>query len=292
MNYLLLAISIGACVLQNALLNRESKHGMKTQKSVYFFNMLLFAFGFLLFLLTAIGQPISLYTLGFGVFFGAVTIVQNICNLMALARGPMHITLLLTTSSLVIPSLSGIFIDGDKPSPLKITVIAVLIVFIYLSIDRRGNTDFKPHWFPCALTAFLCQAAVGIMQKIHQASAHHAETSGFLAAAFFCSFLFAAVMTLLASRNEKAAGIKGEAFPKGRMLIALICGLTTYLMNDLNLKLSGLIPSQIFFPLVNGASLLLNTLTAVLLFREKLTVRQRIGLAGGIAALILLCILP
>ena len=64
-----------------------------------------------------------------------------------------------------------------------------------------------------------------------------------------------------------------------------------FTMNYLNLKLSGLLPSQLFFPAVNGSSLILTTIVAVVLFKETLTKRQVIGIVGGLLSLIAICIL-
>jgi multidrug transporter EmrE-like cation transporter len=63
-------------------------------------------------------------------------------------------------------------------------------------------------------------------------------------------------------------------------------------MNFLNLKLSGILPSQLFFPLVNGSAIILSTAASFIIFKEKLTSRQIVGLFGGIAALIAICITP
>jgi len=60
-------------------------------------------------------------------------------------------------------------------------------------------------------------------------------------------------------------------------------------MNFLNLRLSGLLPSQLFFPLVNGSAIVLSSLMSVLLFKEHLSKKQTVGLVGGIASLIVMC---
>ena len=84
--------------------------------------------------------------------------------------------------------------------------------------------------------------------------------------------------------------LKEVKINKKNVALACVCGLCTFCMNFINLKLSGLLPSQLFFPLVNGSSIVLSSLMAVLLFKEKLNKKQLIGLVGGIASLILICI--
>ena len=65
-----------------------------------------------------------------------------------------------------------------------------------------------------------------------------------------------------------------------------------FIMNYINLKLSGVLPSQLFFPLINGSSIVLSSIMSVIIFKEKLSKRQTIGLIGGIVSLIAICLVP
>ena len=60
-------------------------------------------------------------------------------------------------------------------------------------------------------------------------------------------------------------------------------------LNKWNLYLSGVMDSAVFFPVVNGGGLILTTLSAVVLFRERLRVKQWVGMLIGTAAVICLC---
>lgn len=52
---------------------------------------------------------LSLFTVLLGIVFGVVTALRNVYNMQALSTGPMNITLMITTSSTIIPTLSGAF---------------------------------------------------------------------------------------------------------------------------------------------------------------------------------------
>ena len=86
--------------------------------------------------------------------------------------------------------------------------------------------------------------------------------------------------------------LKEVKLNKKIIMLAGVSGLCTFCMNFLNLKLSGLLPSQLFFPVVNGSSIVLSSLMAVIIFKEKLSKKQLIGLVGGIISLIMICIVP
>ena len=125
---------------------------------------------------------------------------------------------------------------------------------------------------------------VGVLQKVHQTSAHKAETGGFLFVSFVCSMVFSLIRV--------GGAIKEMHFDKKVLLIGVVCGVCTYAMNDINLKLSGVLPTQLFFPLINGSAIVLSSLVSVAMYREQLDKRQWIGLVGGILSLIGICLVP
>ena len=71
--------------------------------------------------------------------------------------------------------------------------------------------------------------------------------------------------------------------------IMIASGACVAVNNKFNLYLSGVMDSAVFFPIVNGGGLVLTTLAAVLLFKEKLSTKQWIGVVLGIASVVFLC---
>ena len=72
------------------------------------------------------------------------------------------------------------------------------------------------------------------------------------------------------------------------MLVMMVSGACVAVNNKLNLYLSGVMDSAVFFPIVNGGGLVLTTVAAFLLFKEKLTKKQWVGLIVGICAVVFL----
>lgn len=282
LSYLLLGVSIFSMVLQNGLFNGVGKKCLKTGADTYYYNSFLYLVCILLFGIMALGSGLSVFTGGWAMVFGVITMLSNFCKLRALGTGPMHITILITTSSMIIPALSGVILFDEALHIGKLAAIAVLLFFIFLSVGKKGERSGSGKWFLYCALAFVFQGSIGVVQKVHQSSVHKEELFAFLAISFTCSFLIARIF---AARGERTF-----RFDKKQYLFAFICGLCTFTMNFLNLKLSGILPSQIFFPAVNGSAILFSSLCSVLVFREKVTTRQIIGLVGGLAALICICI--
>ncbi len=283
MNILLLSVSMLSVLVQDIVFNIAGKEKLKSGGSVYAFNCIMFAVCTLVFTALSIGSGVSLYSVIMGIIFGITGVFMYSCRIKAFAEGPMHITALIITASMIIPALSGVFLYGEKLSVMKVLSMALLISFIALGA-KSGENGKKVNlkWIIACVVSFFAQGAIGVMQKIHQSSVHKDELFPFLACSFAVSFIYSAF-----------AAKKGETqkFDKATVIFALVCGVCTFTMNYLNLKLSGIIPSQIFFPVVNGGPVILTSLCSVIIFKEKLTVRQTVGMVGGLLSLIGVCLL-
>ncbi len=279
----LIATSISSIVLQNCLFNNACKTKLKTAKHINSFNMIVYSVCVLIFGLLLLKEKLSVFTILLGLIFGVVTMLSNFYKMIALSNGPMHITLLITTSSMIIPTMSGIFF-GEVFSVAKLCMVFLLIVFIYLSFQKSSETKINKKWIFYSALAFIFQGTVGVLQKIHQSSIHKTEISGFLFISFICAMVFCIL------RNKGVD--KTISLSKLTVFIGLICGGCTFGMNYINLKLSGSLPSQLFFPLVNGSAIVISSLMSVILFKERLSKRQTIGLVGGIVSLISICLVP
>ena len=127
------------------------------------------------------------------------------------------------------------------------------------------------------------------MQKVHQSSAHKDELGIFLVIAF----LFSAVYSFITARKAVIGGQKMTVMADGRikklMIFSVVCGIGIALCNQINMYLAGVMEAVIFYPIVNGGSMLLTTLAGVLFWHEKLSRRQWLGLVMGGMAIFLLC---
>ena len=67
---------------------------------------------FIIFLCAAMGSKVSVFSILLGALFGAVTLLMNLCKIKAMAKRPMHLTVMIVTSSMIIPALSSA-LDAD-----------------------------------------------------------------------------------------------------------------------------------------------------------------------------------
>lgn len=296
MNYFLLSISALSFVASNSV---QKYVGIKTLHSdgdIYKFNAFSFGFCIIFFAVLSIGSGFSAFSVGTGVIFGVLTVFATVYKMKAYKSGPMTPTVLATTSSMIIPSVSGTLFFGEEFKLLKTVAMLFFIGCVVFSLSKpktenSGSIEAEHEdckkitskWFLYCAIAFFSTGFIGLLQKFHQNSIHKDELFAFLASAFLVSCVYA----VIESKIKKTEVLVDSKF----VFFAGIVGVCTFANNFLNLRLSGVIPSQIFFPLANGVPVLLLTIFSKLIFKEKLSKRQVIGLCGGALSIIAICFL-
>lgn len=238
----------------------------------------------------------SSFTVILAIVFGLTTAIQRVTHLQALEMGPFSYTSVIVSLSMLIPTLSGAVIWGEQIYMIQIVGIVLMVGCLILSVDFKDEEKKSSlKWLFFCLLAFIGCGAIGVMQKWHQNTAYKEELNQFLVIAFITSAIFSGISTAIAKKSEKRQPIETDAPQKKKLLTAtpiiimIVCGICIGVNNVLNLFLSGAMDSAVFFPIVNGGGLILTTLSALILFREKLSKRRWIGILLGIIAVILLC---
>ena len=238
----------------------------------------------------------SAFTLLMGIAFGAITALQGITSIAALGCGPMSYTSVIISFSTLISALSGVMFFGETLGWAQAVGIIFMLASFALAAERGAETkkaNFK--WLLLCLVAFFATGAIGIMQKVHQSSAYKGELNAFLIVAFVSSAVLCSLMAVVSGARERTGegdverGENGKKALFAALLLMLINGVCVSLNNKFNLYLSGVMESAVFFPIVNGGGLVLSTLAAVAVFKERLTKKQWLGVALGIISVIFLC---
>jgi drug/metabolite transporter (DMT)-like permease len=233
----------------------------------------------------------SLFTVLLSILFGAMTALQGIAMLAAMRLGPVSYTMMFSSFSTVITALSGVPFFHESITGLKIIGILLMLVSFVLAVEKSDDKSraVSLPWLILSILSMLMTGGIGVMQKIHQSSSHRGELNAFLILAFAASTLFSLVMILISARRE---GLPPLPDRRGMLLtLALLIG-SGYCIavnNKLNLYLAGKMESAVFFPLVNGGGLVLATVAAFLIFRERLSRRRLLGIVLGTASVVFLC---
>ena len=291
--YILLIISIVCAVLANIVKKHSSTKFQSKTAMRFLFNSIVSLTCVICFLVVGGAPEISGFTVMLGIIFGVTTVLQQFFSLLAYECGPFAYTAVIVSMSTIIPALSGCIFWGEDISTVQIVGMVLMLLCFILSVDfsSRGKKT-SPLWFICVLITFVATGLIGVMQKIHQTSPYKTELNGFLITAFLCSFLISALITSVITARfskEKREALKSKDITAYAFVLMIICGICAAANNKLNLHLSGVMDSAIFFPVVNVGGMLLSALSSFLLFKERLSLQKWLGIFVGIVAVVLLC---
>ncbi len=294
MNYILLIVSVFSTMTGGIINSIYGKKKAKNEADFQLFNLIGSLICSAVILAVAVFSSSSFpssFTVLLALVFGVVTALGAVFTVKALSKGPVSYTTLITTSSMIIPALSGWIFWHEEIGITKIFGIVLMLISVALAVinkeDGKQKTTIK--WLFLALAAGLFSGLVGVLQKIHQSSEHSGELMYFLVIAFSFSAVYSA-STLFVLKQKKIKPTVKFSLKSSAGLMFVGSGAAIALPNMINLYLSGVMSSIVFFPVVNGSNLLLMLLVSVVLFREKLRKAQWFGFAIGCTAIALLCL--
>lgn len=233
----------------------------------------------------------SVFTWLLGSAFGIVTMLQTVFQMRALETGPMSYTMVMIYCSTVISAVSGAIFWNEQIQIAHVIGIVLMLISFALAVKKQpGEKGVSLRWLLLSLGAFATTGGIGVMQKLHQSTQYKGELNEFLVIAFGTAALISIVyLVILAGKKQLQPAQQTVKIQWVLLAVMVLSGVSGALANQWNLYLSGVMDSAVFFPLVNGGGLVLTTLAAVVLFREKLSKQQWLGVALGIASVIFLC---
>lgn len=279
MNFLLLFLSLSLETGKNIFSNNFGKKYLKNNTDVYKFNMLLYIGSFITLMLMG-DFSISLFTVITAFIFAVVTAASQLFFLKALKYGHMSFTTFVQCSSLIVPALYGVVVLDEKMTVLQILAIPLLIVSMALVLGiKREKTNSK--WVLFSLLTMLFTGLIGIMQTVHQTSSHSKELFGFLTMAFLFASVLNAAFWIYEEKKQRASFSIKSCVP----IHAGLSGIFMGIVNVINLYLAGVMPKVLFFPIANGGLIFVTSLCGVVIFKEKMNMKQWLGMLMGIIAL-------
>lgn len=222
-----------------------------------------------------------------GLILGTLFIL--IFNVMALTtqRLGASVSSIATKMALVVPVIFAIFHYGDKLNTLKVIGVLLALIGIYLATVKpqkvKSAKDKSLYLLPIIL--FLGSGFLDTFIKYTQN--YHLGNQGkddelFTATIFLTAFFVGVIYAFI---KKKSSFFQAKNLIGGLVLGLINYGSIFFLIQTLSLKSW---ESSVVFPMNNMGIVLLTTLSAVLLFREKLSIRNKVGVLVSILAI--LCI--
>ncbi len=241
----------------------------------------------LLFLLSAsFGFDFHVGTLLYGVGYGVFFSVSTVAGLAALTSGPMALTSVVVSFSLVVPCFYGIVFLDERLSPLGAAGLVLLAASLIL-LRRKSSGQLSARWWIFVLLTLLSNGLCSVVQKLHQTAYPKLYQKEFMLWATLVVLLFLVFSTL---RDRFAS--RGEEVPTAPSAVPLLLGAGAGVLNGganfVSLLLAASENAVILYPVLGASTAVASFLIGRFFFRERITRTQLLGLALGIAAVVLL----
>ncbi len=301
-NILLYIGTIAASCAQSAFTKQNTRSSDGSAESAGTFNLFkavaVFAVLLLIFLFD---RSWNAATIGWGAAYGVLLTISMITGYYALKTGPMALTSMIVSFSLLIPYAYGIVFLGEKPKLVQVAGLGMFILALVLinwnNLHVKGDTQIKDgvhktegaaqpqkasgRW---ALFTALTLAANGfcsIVQKGHQNIYPGMYTSWFMAVAG----LTACILFLIRFVWQKN---KVQLKAKGAVKYGILSGMFNGIANLILLILAAVENASILYPVVSAGTMLSVFVTGRIVFKEKMSLMQTAGFVVGLLAIVLL----
>ncbi len=259
-----------------------------TQQNAHLWYLLFLSLGSLTFLTVKSGFKIQWNTgfLCYSLVFGVCYALTVIFNVVAIKCGPLSLTALIVSYSLILSTCFGIIVLREPASPFLLIGVVLLIISLAL-IHIKANSQEKRYsvkWIICSVLAAVGNSFLICTQKIFQTRYKGVFQTEFM----FFSMLAVIVISItfiLITRSKP-----GRSTIKQGGLFATVSGVMNALTNLLVMTVSINMPLSVVSPFVSAGGILITALFAFLFFREKLSMRELVGLVVGTVSVVFLCL--
>ena len=287
MTYFLLALSVVLSTGRN-LLSKDLSHVRFKTKPFFSYQSILFLFGAIAILSFGNVSFVSVAsaTLLYSLIYGSLLILAQWFYTAALSKGNTAACSTVYSLGFIFPTLSGAMIWNEAFSFVDLLGVLSAVAAVVLSglKVKKNESNAKAYYFIPLVIAMLASGGLGIVQKVQQKSDYADQRPIFL----LIAFLLAAGISLLFALMTKSTETDTDILRARKLTVAALVGAFFGCCNLLNTLLAGLLDSAIFFPTLNIGVILLSTVSAAILFKEKLSKKEICVLVlGGISILLL-----
>lgn len=283
MKYTLMVISIILSVMNACLLKAFSKN--KEEISPFFFNTGVNIVWTVILCSVYIinGAEHSSVSIAFGAFYGILLFAFLYFKTQSMATGSVSLSTLIGSCAFVVATGFGVIYCNETINIFQIIGMIMLFAALFLCVNpKKSGEKISAKWLLYCFGFFLSGGFVGVLYKLFGKSSGKGEADAMMLTASILSMLLFLLSELIKNKNNKIPHIS-----KSALFFILFSGIASCLYIRMNLSLSNLIPSVIFFPVSNGGMVILSTIAGKIIFKEKLSGTQTAGIIIGCAAVVI-----
>lgn len=227
--------------------------------------------------------------------YGALTLGSQSFYITAVKGGSVAICSLIYAASFILPTVYSVIRTHESVPLTKAGgILLMMLAVVLVSLKQKSGTDIAAQkggsriWL--AFLAMLCAGSVGIIQKVFGGRYPSEMLNTFLLMAFLSMLVFSLLGKLAAALCARKTDAPRLRYDRHFLLPAILLALCVVFANRLNLLLVAALPGIVFFPLINGGTIMLSAVGSGVFFHEKIIRRTWIGILIGLVAIVLIAL--
>jgi drug/metabolite transporter (DMT)-like permease len=206
------------------------------------------------------------------------------------AKSGISVAQVANRMSVVVPISIAVIFYGDILSLAKIIGILLAIAAVYLVSHKEDKQNVsQKFWWLFPVIIFICSGIID--SSINYAQRYllkEDDFDAFLSTIFATAFVFGFIVLLYQMIITKEK-FQGKAIPAGIILGTINFGTMYFIISALNTNI--LEPSALF-PINNLSILTISTLISVVVFKERLSPKNWLGIGLSLLAILILGLMP
>lgn len=220
-------------------------------------------------------------TILYSFFYAVFILISMWAGLKALTTGPLAITTMIISFSLIVPCAFGIIALKEQLSIFGIFGLILLCISIFIiNAKRRSNGKVNFKWLVYTVLTMISDGCGTVVKKLHQIAFPDKYMIEFMLYSMgMAAIAFIFIMLL----RHKPGNIKELIDVRG-----ILSGIANGGSSFISLYLASVENLTVVSPLIAVLSMLASLLCGRIIFKEKLSLNQIIGFCLGIASIVLL----
>jgi len=216
------------------------------------------------------------FTLGLGTCTGILYLVGLLLVQLNIQKNGVVLSSIFQKLGLIVQVLISIIFFKEQPQLIQVLGIIICLVAVVMINFEKGQTavQFKMGLFLILLSSGFCD----VMSKIHEEMGNPALADHFLFYTFGVAMILCIALII----------VKKELFGWKDILFGILLGIPNYFSASFLLKALNDIAAVIVFPTFSVATVVVISMTGLLVFKEKLSKKQWMGMGLILVALVFL----
>ena len=200
---------------------------------------------------------------------------------------------------MLVPFFYGVWCLKEPISPAQGIGTLLLTGFIILQAISQSDSNAKSGqkqsaktkivFFALCLAIFFLNGLTGVIAKAHQISTQAVDEVSFTVISCALTAIFSLIILAFTFLHEHRQTHRQviETLKIKPLWIMTLIGATAYTGNFLHLLAANDVPASVQFPLVSGGVIVLSALVSAFIFKEKLSKKEWLSIAGAFLSTVL-----